>query len=61
VADALAQAMAAGGPGRFGTCLADPCRCVYVDRTRSGRQRYCCELCNDRIAAAAYRSRRSAT
>jgi predicted RNA-binding Zn ribbon-like protein len=61
VADALAQAMAAGGPGRFGSCLADPCRCVYVDRTRSGRQRYCCELCNDRMAAAAYRSRRSAT
>ena len=61
VADALAQAMAAGGADRFGTCLADPCRCVYVDRTRSGRQRYCCELCNDRMAAAAYRSRRGAT
>jgi predicted RNA-binding Zn ribbon-like protein len=58
VADALAQAMAAGGPDRFGTCVADPCRCVYVDRTRSGRQRYCCELCNDRVAAAAYRNRR---
>ncbi len=58
VADALAQAMAAGGPSRFGTCVADPCRCVYVDRTRSGRQRYCCELCNDRIAAAAYRRRK---
>jgi predicted RNA-binding Zn ribbon-like protein len=60
VADALGHAMAAGGPARFGTCLADPCRCVYVDRTRSGRQRYCCELCNDRVAAANYRSRRSA-
>jgi predicted RNA-binding Zn ribbon-like protein len=58
LADALGQAMAAGGADRFGTCLADPCRCVYVDRTRSGRQRYCCELCNDRVAAAAYRSRR---
>ncbi len=61
VADALAQAMATGGPARFGTCLADPCRCVYVDRTRSARQRYCCELCNDRMAAAAYRSRRTAS
>jgi predicted RNA-binding Zn ribbon-like protein len=60
VADALGHALAAGGPDRFGTCLADPCRCVYVDRTRSGRQRYCCELCNDRVAAANYRSRRSA-
>jgi predicted RNA-binding Zn ribbon-like protein len=59
--DALAQAMAVGGPGRFGTCAGDPCRCVYVDRTRAGRQRFCCQLCNDRMAAAAYRSRRAAT
>ena len=58
LADALAHALAVGGPGRFGTCVADPCRCVYVDRTRAGRQRYCCELCNDRVAAAAYRRRR---
>lgn len=57
ITDALAQALAAGGPSRFGTCAADPCRCVYVDRTRSARQRYCCELCNDRMAAAAYRRR----
>jgi predicted RNA-binding Zn ribbon-like protein len=59
VTDALAYAMATGGPGRFRTCVADPCRCVYVDRTRAGRQRFCCELCNDRMAAAAYRDRRS--
>ena len=59
IADALTRALAAGGPARFGTCAADPCRCVYVDRTRSGRQRYCCELCNDRVAAAAYRRRKS--
>jgi predicted RNA-binding Zn ribbon-like protein len=57
IADALARAMATGGPSRFGTCVADPCRCVYVDRTKSARQRYCCELCNDRVAAAAYRRR----
>ena len=57
LADALSRALAAGGAGRFGTCAADPCHCVYVDRTRSGRQRYCCQLCNDRMAAAAYRRR----
>ena len=57
-ADALARAMAVGGPGRFGTCAGHPCRCGYVDRTRAGRQRFCCQLCNDRTAAAAYRSRR---
>jgi hypothetical protein len=57
LADALAQAMAASSPDRFGTCAGDPCRCVYVDRTRAARQRYCCQLCNDRMAAAAYRRR----
>jgi predicted RNA-binding Zn ribbon-like protein len=58
--DAMAHAMAVGGPERFGTCAADPCRCAYVDRTRAGRQRFCCQLCNDRMAAAAYRTRRAA-
>ncbi|OLB78330.1 MAG: hypothetical protein AUI14_13525 [Actinobacteria bacterium 13_2_20CM_2_71_6] len=57
-ANALANAMAVGGPGRFGTCAAHPCACGYVDRTRAGRQRFCCQLCNDRTAAAAYRDRR---
>ena len=57
LADTLARALVGGGADRFGTCAADPCHCVYVDRTRSGRQRYCCQLCNDRMAAAAYRRR----
>ncbi len=56
-ADALAQALLSGGPDRIGTCAADPCRCGFVDRTRAGRQRYCRQLCNDRVAAAKYRSR----
>jgi predicted RNA-binding Zn ribbon-like protein len=60
-ADALARAMAVGGPGRFGVCAAHPCVCGYVDRTRAGRQRFCCQLCNDRTAAAAYRDRRRST
>lgn len=58
LADALARALATSGADRFGTCAASPCHCVYVDRTRSGRQRFCCQLCNDRMAAAAYRRRR---
>ncbi len=61
VIDAIAHAMTIGGPERFGTCVGDPCRCVYVDRTRAGRQRFCCQLCNDRMAAAAYRSRKAIT
>jgi predicted RNA-binding Zn ribbon-like protein len=56
-ADALARALADGGAERLRTCAGDPCRCVYVDRTRANRRRYCCELCNDRMAAAAYRRR----
>jgi len=58
LADALARALAEGGAQRLRTCIGDPCRCVYVDRTRAGRQRYCCELCNDRMASAAYRRRK---
>ncbi|MFU8871531.1 CGNR zinc finger domain-containing protein [Micromonospora sp. SL4-19] len=57
VSGALARAAATGGTDRFGVCAADPCRAPYLDRTRAGRQRYCCELCNNRAAAAAYRSR----
>ncbi|MGE5829327.1 MAG: CGNR zinc finger domain-containing protein [Micromonosporaceae bacterium] len=59
LADALARALVDGGAERLRTCVGDPCRCVYVDRTRAGRQRYCCELCNDRMASAAYRRRRA--
>lgn len=56
---ALATAVAAHGVARLGTCGAGPCACAYVDRTRSGRRKYCCDLCNDRAAAAAYRRRKS--
>jgi predicted RNA-binding Zn ribbon-like protein len=55
--DALARAIADGSGDRLRTCVGDPCRCVYVDRTKANRQRYCCELCNDRMASAAYRRR----
>jgi predicted RNA-binding Zn ribbon-like protein len=33
LADALAQVLTEGGADRLRTCVADPCRCVYVDRT----------------------------
>jgi predicted RNA-binding Zn ribbon-like protein len=58
-ADAIARALICGSPDRFGVCAAEPCRGVYLDRTRAGRQRYCCDQCNDRIASAAYRQRNS--
>ena len=58
-AGALAGVLASGAGDRLGVCAGHPCQCVYVDATRSARQRYCCELCNDRAASAAYRRRRS--
>ena len=58
-ADALARAIAEGAGDRLRTCAGDPCRCVYVDRSKANRQRYCCELCNDRMASAAYRRRKA--
>ena len=63
-ADALAargllEEIAAGRWERFGRCAAGPCRCVYIDRTRSGVRRYCCRLCADRAAHQAFRRRRA--
>ena len=46
------------GLTRFGRCLANPCRCVFVDRSRNRSRRYCCDLCADRANQAAARRRR---
>lgn len=59
LAGALAGVVAAGAADRLGICAGHPCHCVFLDTTRSRRQRYCCELCNDRMAAAAYRRRKN--
>jgi predicted RNA-binding Zn ribbon-like protein len=59
LATALAEAGAARGFGRLGTCDASPCSCVYADRSRAANRRYCCDICNDRAAAAAYRRRKA--
>ncbi len=57
---ALASHLVRHGTARLGTCQAGPCRCVYVDRSRARTRRYCCDQCNDRAAAAAYRRRKAA-
>jgi predicted RNA-binding Zn ribbon-like protein len=54
---ALAQRIAASGVASLGACHADPCRCVFVDRTRARTRKYCCGWCNDRAASRAYRQR----
>jgi predicted RNA-binding Zn ribbon-like protein len=56
---ALASHLLRHGNTRLGVCQADPCRCVYVDRSRARTRRYCCDQCNDRAAAAAYRERKA--
>jgi predicted RNA-binding Zn ribbon-like protein len=60
VAAALLEAIRSAGWQRFGICAALPCRCVFVDRSRNRSRRYCCQLCADRVAAAAYRRRQAA-
>lgn len=55
---ALATHLISHGITRIGICEASPCDCVYVDRSRARKRRYCCDQCNDRAAAAAYRRRR---
>jgi predicted RNA-binding Zn ribbon-like protein len=65
-ASRFAQALAASGlleeirlhgRTRLGTCQAGPCRCVYVDRTKNRRRRFCCDQCADRAHQAAHRRR----
>jgi predicted RNA-binding Zn ribbon-like protein len=56
---AVAGHLAVHGTRRLGSCASDPCRCVFVDRTRAGTRRYCCGYCNDRAAARSYRRRRA--
>ena len=55
---AVAGFVAEHGTQRLGVCGSDPCRCVFVDRTRAGTRKYCCSYCNDRFAARAYRRRK---
>jgi predicted RNA-binding Zn ribbon-like protein len=58
----VAVAIALATPGvKLGLCVAHPCRCAYVDRSRAGSRRFCCQLCADRFAAAAYRRRQRST
>jgi predicted RNA-binding Zn ribbon-like protein len=49
------------GRRRLGICVGAPCRCVFVDRSRSRTRRYCCDLCADRVAQARSRGRRRPT
>ena len=56
-AAALLEEIRTHGRRRLGTCVAAPCRCAFVDRSRSRTRRYCCDLCADRANQAARRRR----
>ena len=68
--DSLAQAYAAGcatglavvlgseAQDRLGVCTAPRCDRVYVDTSRNGTRRFCSTACQNRVKAAAFRSRR---
>ncbi len=43
--------------GRIGVCAAPLCDRVYVDASRNNRKRFCCTACQNRVKAAAFRSR----
>jgi predicted RNA-binding Zn ribbon-like protein len=58
-ATAMLELIRDGGWERIGLCGAAPCCCVYVDRSKNRSRRYCCQLCADRMAHAAYRRRRA--
>lgn len=54
------EAIREGTWKRFGICSGDPCRCVYVDRSKNRSRTYCSQACADRLNAAAYRRRKAA-
>jgi predicted RNA-binding Zn ribbon-like protein len=56
-AAALVAAVDSSGLSRFGICAGPPCTCVFVDRTRNHRRRFCSDRCNDRMAQVAHRRR----
>lgn len=55
---AVVDVIRAGELGRLRTCAAQDCDNVLVDLSRNRSRRYCDGGCGNRLAAAAYRSRR---
>lgn len=60
---ATSLAVVLGGPfaDRLGVCSAPACDRVYVDTSRNGTRRFCSTSCQNRVKAAAFRERKSAT
>lgn len=56
---ALVDVLRAGESGRMSVCEATDCDDVLIDLSRNRSRRYCSQACTNRMAAAAYRARRS--
>ncbi|HKJ11566.1 MAG TPA: CGNR zinc finger domain-containing protein [Ornithinimicrobium sp.] len=56
---AMVDVIRMGETQRLKTCEADGCECIFVDLSRNRSRRYCSTACSNRMAAAAYRERRS--
>ena len=56
---AFVDVVRAGELSRLRVCAADDCDAVLVDLSRNRSRRYCDGGCGNRLAAAAYRSRRA--
>lgn len=56
-ATGLAIVLGTDDRGRLGVCTAPRCDRVYVDTSRNGTRRFCSTSCQNRVKAAAFRSR----
>ena len=56
-AEAMARMVGAGHADRFGTCEAPGCGRVYFDLSKNASRRFCSVACQNRVKAAAFRSR----
>jgi predicted RNA-binding Zn ribbon-like protein len=57
-ATGLAIVLGSEARDRLGICTAPQCDRVYVDTSRNGTRRFCSTSCQNRVKAAAFRSRR---
>ena len=54
----LAELILEIGPRRLRQCASPPCKEIFADRSKSGRQRFCGKRCATRWNVAMYRKRR---
>jgi predicted RNA-binding Zn ribbon-like protein len=57
VAVGLSYALEHYGKARLRVCTSKPCRDVFLDTSRNGTRRFCCDRCANRYNVAAFRAR----